>query len=40
MDLLGSMLEMIMLIPSMMLDAVLFVPMQILNIGLSIFGLL
>jgi hypothetical protein len=40
MDLIGSMLEMIMLVPSMMVDAVLFIPMQIMNIGLSIFGLL
>ncbi len=39
MDLIGSMLEMLLLIPSMMLDALLFVPMQILNLGLSIFGL-
>ncbi len=40
MDLIGSMLAMILLVPSMMLDAVLFIPMQIMNIGLSIFGLL
>jgi hypothetical protein len=39
MDLLGSMLEMIMLIPSTMLDAVLFIPMQISNMMLNIFGL-
>ena len=40
MDIVESMLAMILLVPSIIVDAVLFIPMQIMNIGLSIFGLL